>query len=90
MKARDIFMYNRPMGTNKSCCANCPCRYEPIVMPVREYVTDRYYWVEQPIICPINRKVINHYCPRPVYYSTYTSSEENVCEGQSGQVNTNM
>ena len=55
MKERDIIMYNRPMGGNKSCCPNCPCRYEPIVMPVREYVTDRYDWVEQPIICPINR-----------------------------------
>lgn len=74
-------MYNRQMGT--TCCQSCPCKYEPIVMPVREYVCNRYYWVEQPVICPINRKVVNHYCPRPVYYSTYTTSEETICEGQA-------
>lgn len=69
------------------CQGTSPCKCEPIVMPVREYVCNRYFWVEQPIICPINRKIVNHYCPRPVYYSTYTMSEETVCEGQSMQNN---
>lgn len=82
-------MYNRPMGTT-SGCQSCPYKYEPIVMPVREYVCNRYFWVEQPVICPINRKVVNHYCPRPVYYSTYTTSEETICEGQAAQLNKNM
>lgn len=79
-------MYNRPMGGSSTCsCSSCQCKYDPIVMPVREYVCNRYFYVEQPIICPINRKVVNHYCPRPVYYSTYTTSEETVCEGQMAQ-----
>ncbi len=69
-----------------NCCPNqCPCKYDPIVMPVRERVCNRYYCVEQPVICPVNTRVVNHYVPRPVYYHTYTRTEENVCEG-----NTNM
>lgn len=83
-------MYNRQMGGNSNNCSCCPCKYEPIVMPVREICSDRYFWVEQPIICPINRKIINHYCPRPVYYSTYTTSEETVCEGQANNINRTM
>ena len=80
-------MYNRQCTQN---CQGCPCKYEPIVMPVREYVCNRYYYVEQPIICPINRKVVNHNCPRPVYYSTYSTSEETVCEGQTASYNKTM
>ncbi len=69
-----------------NCFQNqCPCKYDPIVMPVKERICNRYYCVEQPVICPINTRVVNHYVPRPVYYHTYTRTEENVCEG-----NTNM
>ena len=82
-------MYNQKTVNGGCPCQNhCPCRYEPIVLPVREYVADRYCYVEQPVICPINRKIVNHYCPRPVYYATYTQSEETVCEGQ--RMNQNM
>ena len=80
-------MYTQQSGRTCPCKNGCPCRYEPIVLPVREYAMDRYFYVEQPIICPINRKIVNHYCPRPVYYATYTQSEETVCEGQQARMN---
>ncbi len=69
---------------NNRCCQHQgqpPCRYEPIVLPVREKVCNRYHCVEQPVICPVNTRIVNHYVPRPVYYPTYTRTEENVCEG---------
>lgn len=62
---------------------NCPCRYEPIVMPVKERVYHRYYYVEQPVICPTNTQMVNHYVPRPVYYPTNTYSERTMCEGNA-------
>ncbi len=69
------------MNFNRQCCKmECPCKYEPVVMPVKECVCNRYYPVEQPIICPVNKKIVNHYVPRPVYYTTYTQTEETVCE----------
>lgn len=61
----------------------CPCKYEPIVLPVRERICHRCFYVEQPVICPMNTKTINHFVPRPVYYPTYTQVEENVCEGNA-------
>lgn len=64
------------MYTNKEC----PCKYEPVVMPVRECVCNRYYCVEQPIICPVQKRIVNHYVPKPVYYHTYSQCEENICE----------
>ena len=80
-------LYSKQGGNfMNNCCPNqCPCKYDPIVMPVRERICNRYYCVEQPVICPVNTRVVNHYVPRPVYYHTYTRTEENVCEG-----NTNM
>ena len=74
-------MYNK-----HNCGCTSPCKYEPIFLPVKECVCDRYFCVEQPIICPVNKKIVNHYVPKPVYYHTYTTSEENVCE-QSCQMN---
>ena len=62
------------------CGCEAPCKYEPVVMPVKETVCNRYYTVEQPVICPVNRRIVNHYVPRPVYYHTYTQCEETVCE----------
>ena len=64
------------MYSNKEC----PCKYEPVVMPVKECVCDRYYCVEQPIICPVQKRIVNHFVPKPVYYHTYSQCEENVCE----------
>lgn len=58
----------------------CPCKYEPVVMPIKECVCDRYYCVEQPVICPIQKRIVNHFVPKPVYYHTYSQCEENVCE----------
>ena len=67
----------------------CPCKYDPVVMPMRECVCNRYYCVEQPIICPVQKRIVNHFVPKPVYYHTYSQCEENVCEpplcgGQQG------
>ena len=31
------------------CTPQCPCKYDPVVLPVRERVCDRYYPVEQPV-----------------------------------------
>lgn len=68
-----------------------PCRYDPIVLPVRERVCNRYHTVEQPIICPVNTRIVHHYCPRPVYYQTYTQTEEvNQCGGMNAAVNPTM
>lgn len=61
---------------SRSCCNNAVPRCEPIVMPVQEKVCNRYHTVEQPIICPINTRIVHHYVPRPVYYPTYTQTEE--------------
>ncbi len=74
-------------GTPSTCSCQCPCRYEPIVMPVKERVCNRYYAVEQPVICPMNTRIVNHYIPKPVYYPTYTRTEENVCEGNAVPMN---
>ncbi len=65
------------------CTPQCPCKYDPVVLPVREKICDRYYCVEQPVICPVNTRIVNHFVPRPVYYPTYTTTEENVCEGNA-------
>ena len=65
------------------CGCEFPCKYEPVVMPVKDCVYNRYFCVEQPIICPINKRIINHYVPKPVYYHTYTQTEENMCHGNS-------
>ena len=65
----------------RRCTPQCPCKYEPIVMPVKETVCNRYYTVEQPVICPTQTRIVNHFVPRPVYYPSHTTTEENVCEG---------
>ncbi|MDD6302012.1 MAG: hypothetical protein PUA56_01695 [Bacillales bacterium] len=67
----------------------CPCKYkyEPIVLPVRECVHNCCYYVEQPIICPVNYKTVNHYIPRPVYYQTITTSMDEICHGQQKEPN---
>ncbi len=70
-------MHNRQ---TTSCRMECPCKYDPVVMPVKECVCDRYFCVEQPVICPVNKRIVNHYVPKPVYYHTYSQCEENVCE----------
>lgn len=69
-----------------NCCnkPTCPCKYEPIILPVREVCCNKYYPVEQPIICPVNTRVVHHFVPKPVYYHTQTQTEETVCEGQTG------
>lgn len=77
------------MNRQTSCC-QCPCKYEPIVMPVKEQVCNRYFCVEQPVICPVNTRIVNHFIPKPVYYPTYTQTEENICEGQGATTNVNM
>ncbi len=61
-------------------CCGVPCKYEPIVMPTKEMVCNKYICVEQPIICPVNKRIVTHYVPKPVYYHTYSQSEETVCE----------
>lgn len=77
-------MYSHP------CCKNPTPRCEPIVMPVQEKVCNRYHTVEQPIICPINTRIVHHYVPRPVYYPTYTQTEEvQGCGGQQNPTFTN-
>lgn len=60
-----------------------PCKCQPVIMPVQECICNRCYYVEQPVIVPHNTRVINHYIPRPVYYHTYTQTEENMCHGNS-------
>ncbi len=70
-------MYSRPCQ-----CATPRC--EPIVMPVQERVCNRYHTIEQPIICPVNTRIVHHYIPKPVYYPTYTQTEE-VNSGCAGQ-----
>lgn len=61
---------------------SCPCKCEPIVLEPRECIKNYCYYVEQPIICPVNIKHVHHYIPRPVYYSTYSKEEENICYGK--------
>lgn len=62
---------------------NAPCKCQPVIMPVQECVCNRCYYVEQPVIVPHNTRVVNHYVPRPVYYHTYSQTEENMCHGGS-------
>ena len=67
---------------SRSCYQNNDPRLEPIVMPVQERVCNRYHTVEQPVICPINTRIVHHYVPRPVYYPSYTQTEEvQTCTG---------
>ena len=63
---------------NQSNCS-CPCKFDPIVLPVCERVCNSCPHVEQPIIIPNQTKAVNHYIPRPTYYYTYNQVEENVC-----------
>ena len=49
----------------------CPCKFDPVVMPINERVCHRTYYVEQPVIIPCQTRVVNHYVPRPTYYYTY-------------------
>ncbi len=65
------------------CQCEAPCKCQPIVLPVQECICNRCYYVEQPIIVPHNTRVVNHYIPRPVYYHTYSQSEENMCHGET-------
>lgn len=58
-----------------------PCKCDPIILPVREKICNRYHTVEQPIICPVNTRIVHHYVPRPVYYPTYSTTEESQCCG---------
>lgn len=83
-ESEEDFMYRQG-----PTCPTCPCKYEPIVMPVRECVCNRYFCVEQPVICPVNTRIVNHFVPKPVYYPSYTQTEENICEGtaQTGMNN---
>lgn len=67
------------MKNYEKCSCACPCHYEPIVLPVKERVCNRVFYVEQPIIVPCLTKVVNHYVPRPTYYYTYNQVEENMC-----------
>lgn len=70
MRVRRKYMYSRP------CYQNNDPRLEPIVMLFKkEFVTD-IIPVEQPVICPINTRIVHHYVPRPVYYPSYTQTEE--------------
>lgn len=66
------------MYYQKNC--ECPCKYDPIVMPTKECVYNKCVYVEQPIILPMQKKIITHYVPKPVYYRTYSQCEETVCE----------
>lgn len=68
---------------NENMMGKCPCKFDPIVMPARECIMNRCYYVEQPIICPVNTRVVNHYIPKPVYYTTYGQSEENICHNSN-------
>lgn len=61
-----------------------PCKCQVIVLPVQECICNRCHYVEQPIIVPHNTRIINHYVPKPVYYHTYSQSEENICHNESG------
>ena len=49
-------MYSRCNNINGAT----PCKYEPIVLPVRERVCNRFHTVEQPIICPVNTRIVHH------------------------------
>ena len=70
---------------NKTCpCQQQPCKCDPIVMPTKVCCVNRCYSVEQPIIVPVHTKIVNHYIPRPRYYTTYTTSEETVCHNRQG------
>ena len=60
----------------------CPCKFDPVVMPINERVCHRTYYVEQPVIIPCQTRVVNHYVPRPTYYYTYNQVEENVCHNR--------
>ena len=64
---------------NKCCNYGAPCKCQVIVMPVQECVCNRCYYVEHPIVVPHNTRIINHYVPRPVYYHTFSQTEENMC-----------
>lgn len=77
-------MNNMNMNFNQAE-QTCPCQKqqkpgtcEPIVLPCKVCCVNRCYPVEQPIIVPMHTKIVNHYVPRPRYYPTYTTSEENV------------
>ncbi len=71
------------MNDQKKSNCSCPCKFDPIVLPVCERVCNRCYYVEQPIICPCQTRVVNHYIPRPTYYYTYNQVEESVCHNSN-------
>ncbi len=80
------------MNYNPNNQGTCPCQKQkcpcdPIVLPVKVCCINRCYPVEQPIVVPIHTRIINHYIPRPRYYPTYTTSEEDICPGQQRQNN---
>ncbi len=66
------------MNDPKKANCSCPCKFDPIVLPVCERVCNRCHYVEQPIICPCQTRIVNHYIPRPTYYYTYNQVEETV------------
>jgi hypothetical protein len=66
---------------NKQNVQECPCVFDPIVMNCPERICSTYIYVEQPIILHHTMKKINHYIPKPIYYHTFSQSEENVCHG---------
>ena len=74
-------MNQNTYDTNRPCNCNRPCPMDPIVMPTRVCCVNRCHYVEQPVIVPHNTRVINHYMPKPVYYHTYSQTEENMCHG---------
>ena len=82
-----------------NCCPNqCPCKYDPIVMPVRERVCNRYYCVEQPVICPVENRHVQTLVSYPRYYpqveQTYmvrdltANGAANFANGNPGSVGT--
>lgn len=69
------------MPHNNGCCRPCPCQVNPIVLPQCVKTVNRCFTYEQPIVVPTHTRVVNHFYPRPAYYPTFSTSEEDVCHG---------
>ena len=63
----------------------CPCDVTPIVCPTKTNCVARTFVYEQPYIVPTHTRIMNYYQPRPRYYPTFTTSEEDVCPGNNFQ-----
>lgn len=64
---------------NTCCCTPCICP-EPIILAEKTCCTHTVHMHEQPIVQPIDNRLVHHHRFAPNYYTTQRFSEEHVVE----------